>query len=169
MSGTPANSPAAWRGAGKTCTCTCPDPPSLCGCRHPACLARGGGGGRAKWGRAASGLGGSPHSPEVILCLRITHIIPHHPEQFSVGLCSLAGGRIMPRACMMSGFAGPSFCSVSTAFAAQTWVCASPVISLQAALSSLYIPYNEIRKRESHCTVCDRRSSCVTHCEDRNC
>ena len=42
MKGTPASSPGARRGAGMTCTCTCPGPPSRCGYLRLACLAREG-------------------------------------------------------------------------------------------------------------------------------
>lgn len=41
MNGTPAGSPTAWRGAGKTWTCTCPDSLSRCGYLHLVCLAKG--------------------------------------------------------------------------------------------------------------------------------
>lgn len=98
MNGTPASSPTVWRDAGKTYTYTCPDPPSLCGYLHPACLAR-----KGRMGEPSKEDGvvadivisgkDSHNSLKAVLCTRYTLFL-NTLNYFPSRLCSLASERI---------------------------------------------------------------------------
>lgn len=129
MNGTPASSPTAWRGAGKTYTCTCPDPPSLCVCPHPVCLARGED--RVQISKedemvldiVISDTGSYTLQKSCALCK--TDCIPQHPELFPLRLW----GENILSSCPVEGFAGWCFSSVS--IACRVWTLyISPIISL---------------------------------------
>lgn len=98
MNGIPASSLRAWRGAGKTCTYTCPGPLSLYGYLHPACLATEG---RIRELSKEDGtvldtvVSDRDHhnSPEVLLSVRYTSFL-NTRKCFPFRLCSLAGERI---------------------------------------------------------------------------
>ena len=105
MNGTPASSPGAWKGAAKTCTCTCPGPPSQCGYLCPACLA---GEGRttelSKEDRLAldTGVSGLSRSPP--LCK--AHCLPQQPQWFSTETLLPGWGEDTLSSCTTTGSAG---------------------------------------------------------------
>lgn len=129
MNGTPASSPTAWRGAGRTCIYTCPDPLSLCGYLHPACLARERRTGELSKKDATGFEHCSIRYRKVILCVRYTsffNTLNYFPFTLLIGWWE----NILS-SCVMMGLAGKSFSLVSIAFIARTEVCISPIISLQ--------------------------------------